>query len=162
MGTIVLYNRGLIMCDRTVVRVTEIVWFYKKKAFLLVNPSPYPSFMDALAPPSYRRYSTRPGLVPVTNDLPPYTPSQSLAQPVQVVRREPTEHVFKTNDGKIVLKVDSGAKSPRALPTFVEKEAITGKLEVAAGKGDSIQAIVIVVRGKYRLVFNSMLNNLVV
>lgn len=159
MGTIVLYNRGLIMCDRTVVRVTEIVWFYKKKAFLLVNPSPSPSFMDALAPP---RYSTRPGLAPVTNDLPPYTRSQFLAQPVQVVRREPTEHVFKTNDGKIVLKVDSGAKSPRALPTFVEKEAITGKLEVAAGKGDSIQVIVIVVRGKYRLVFNSMLNNLVV
>ncbi|KAJ3564409.1 hypothetical protein NP233_g8319 [Leucocoprinus birnbaumii] len=106
--------------------------------------------MDASAPPSYRRYSTRHGQAPASNELPPYSrrTRHSLAQPVQVARREPTEHVYKINDGKIVLKINSSAKSSKALPTFFEKEHITGQLEIAAGKGDSIQSIVITITGR--------------
>lgn len=67
---------------------------------------------------------------------------------MQVARREPTEHVYKINDGKVVLKINSSAKSSKALPTFFEKENITGQLEIAAGKGDSIQSIVIMITGR--------------
>lgn len=103
--------------------------------------------MDASAPPSYRRYSTRPGQAPVSNELPPYTRRHTLVQPVQVAPREPTEHRYQINDGKVVLKIYSSAKSSKSLPTFFEKENITGELTIAAEKGDSIHAVYIMVRG---------------
>lgn len=102
--------------------------------------------MDALAPPSYRRYSTRPGPAPVSNELPPYTRRHNLVRPVQVAHHERTEHEYQIQDGKILLRINSSAKSSKALPTFFEKDNITGKLEIAAGKGDSIQTITITVR----------------
>ncbi|KAF9453506.1 hypothetical protein P691DRAFT_755560 [Macrolepiota fuliginosa MF-IS2] len=104
--------------------------------------------MDASAPPSYRRYSTRPGLASVSNDLPPYTRRHTLNQPGQVAPREPTEHIYQINDGKILLKINSSAKSSKSLPTFFEKENITGQLEVVAERGDSIHSIFIAITGR--------------
>jgi hypothetical protein len=103
--------------------------------------------MTALAPPSYRAPSTRSGLAPASNDLPPYSRRYTLNHPVQVAPREPTEHIYKLNDGKVVLKIHSSAKSSKSLPTFFEKENINGQLTIDAGKGDSIHAINITVRG---------------
>jgi hypothetical protein len=81
----------------------------------------------------------------VSNELPPYTRRHTLVQPVQVAHHQRTEHVYKIQDGKIVLKINSSAKSSKALPTFFEKENITGQLEIMAGRGDPIQTIVITV-----------------
>jgi hypothetical protein len=64
---------------------------------------------------------------------------------VQAARQELVEHVYQINDGKIVLKINSSAKTSKSLPTFFEKDNVTGQLEIAAGKGDSIQSIVITV-----------------
>ena len=98
--------------------------------------------MDASSPPSYRRHSRR-GPAPSSDaQLPSYTrrtvPQVDLPRPA-------TEHLFHVFNGKgkpwITLKVYSSAKSSRSLPTFFEKEAINGLLEVDAEKGDSIQAI---------------------
>ena len=101
--------------------------------------------MDASSPPRYRRFSSRPGPAPLSgSELPPYTRRNTLTQPINL-HREPTEHVFQLADGKsrpwITLKVYSSAKSPKSLPTFFEKENITGLLELEAERGDSIQAI---------------------
>ena len=101
--------------------------------------------MDASSPPRYRRFSTRPGPAPSSgSELPPYTRRNTLTQPINL-RREPTEHVFQVADGKskpwITLRVFSSAKSSKSLPTFFEKENITGRLELDAERGDSIQAI---------------------
>lgn len=108
--------------------------------------------MDVLSPPRYQRFSTRPGPVPLSgSELPPYTRRNSLIQPV-AVRRDATEHIFQLSDGKskpwITLKVQSSAKSSRSLPTFFEKENITGQLELFAEKGDSIQSISATVTGR--------------
>ncbi|KAF8905074.1 hypothetical protein CPB84DRAFT_1894808 [Gymnopilus junonius] len=108
--------------------------------------------MDASSPPRYRRFSTRPGPAPLSgSELPPYTRRNTLTQPINL-HREPTEHVFQLADGKsrpwITLKVYSSAKSPRSLPTFFEKENITGLLELEAERGDSIQAITATVTGR--------------
>lgn len=101
--------------------------------------------MDASAPPSYRRYSTRPGQAPVSNELPPYTRRHTLTQPPQVVPRQPTEHIYQINDGKVVLRLYSSAKSTKNLPTFFEKENLTGQLDLTAERANSIQAIHITV-----------------
>lgn len=82
----------------------------------------------------------------MSNELPPYTRRHTLHQPVQVAPREPTEHVYQINDGKVALRIYSSAKSSKSLPTFFEKENITGQLEIAAERGDSIHAIFITVR----------------
>ncbi|KIM40544.1 hypothetical protein M413DRAFT_445987 [Hebeloma cylindrosporum] len=108
--------------------------------------------MDASSPPRYRRFSTRPGPAPSSgSELPPYTRRNTLTQPVNI-RREPTEHVFQIADGKskpwITLRVFSSAKSSRSLPTFFEKENITGRLEIDAERGDSIQAVTAMVTGR--------------
>lgn len=105
--------------------------------------------MDASSPPRYRRFSTRPGPVPLSgSELPPYTRRNTLTQPVNL-RREPTEHVFQLSDGKpkpwVTLKIYSSAKSSKSLPTFFEKEDITGQVELDAERGDSIQAVTAVV-----------------
>ncbi|KAF9524862.1 hypothetical protein CPB83DRAFT_773149 [Crepidotus variabilis] len=112
--------------------------------------------VDIAAPPQYRRYSARPGPVPVADstahDLPAYTRRNTLCQPMHDSRREPTEHVFQVADGKskpwITLKLSSSAKSSKSLPTFFEKENINGQLEVDAERGDSIQAITATVTGR--------------
>ena len=101
--------------------------------------------MDASSPPCYRRFSARPGPAPSSgSELPPYTRRNTLTQPINL-HREPTEHVFQVADGKsrpwITLRVFSSAKSSRSLPTFFEKENITGRLELDAERGDSIQAV---------------------
>lgn len=101
--------------------------------------------MDASSPPRYRRFSVRPGPAPSSgSELPPYTRRNTLTQPINL-RREPTEHIFQVADGKskpwITLRVFSSAKSSKSLPTFFEKENITGRLELDAERGDSIQAI---------------------
>jgi hypothetical protein len=107
--------------------------------------------MDASSPPRYRRFSTRPGPAPSSGaaELPPYTRRNTLTQPINL-HREPTEHVFQLADGKskpwVTLRVFSSAKSSKSLPTFFEKENITGRLELDAQRGDSIQAITAVVR----------------
>ncbi|KDR78972.1 hypothetical protein GALMADRAFT_63777 [Galerina marginata CBS 339.88] len=108
--------------------------------------------MDASSPPRYRRFSTRPGPAPSSgSELPPYTRRNTLTQPVNF-RRDPTEHVFQLADGKsrpwITLKLYSSAKSSKSLPTFFEKENITGLLELEAERGDSIQAITATVTGR--------------
>jgi hypothetical protein len=64
---------------------------------------------------------------------------------VQVAPREPAEHIYKLNDGKVVLKIHSSAKSSKSLPTLFEKENINGQLTVDAERGDSIHAIYITV-----------------
>ncbi|CAA7267040.1 unnamed protein product [Cyclocybe aegerita] len=128
---------------------------------LLVVPFLLPFLMDASAPPQYRRFSSRPGPAPssvlassaAANELPAYSRRNTLAQPIPAgLRREPTEHVFQSAEGKnrpwITLRVYSSAKSARSLPTFFEKENINGKLEVDAVRGDSIQAITVVVTGR--------------
>lgn len=102
--------------------------------------------MNALAPPSYRASSTRSGQAPASTELPPYSRRYTLNQPVQVAPREPTEHTYQINDGKVVLKIHSSAKSSKSLPTFFEKENIRGQLTIDAEKGDSIHAIYIMVR----------------
>ncbi|KAF8150704.1 hypothetical protein B0H34DRAFT_149037 [Crassisporium funariophilum] len=110
--------------------------------------------MDASSPPRYRRFSSRPGPAPSSgSELPAYTRRNTLTQPLAVdLRREPTEHIFQVADGKskpwITLKVYSSAKSSRSLPTFFEKENITGRLELDAERGDSIQAITATVTGR--------------
>lgn len=106
--------------------------------------------MDVSSPPRYQRFSTRPGPVPLSgSELPPYTRRNSLIQPV-AVRRDATEHIFQLSEGKskpwITLRVQSSAKSSKSLPTFFEKENITGQLELFAEKGDSIQSISATVR----------------
>ncbi|KAF9563247.1 hypothetical protein CPC08DRAFT_761006 [Agrocybe pediades] len=108
--------------------------------------------MDASSPPRYRRFSTRPGPVPSSgSDLPPYTRRSTLTQPINL-RREPTEHVFQLSDGKpkpwVTLKIFSSAKSSKSLPTFFEKENITGSLELDAERGDSIHGVTVVVTGR--------------
>lgn len=106
---------------------------------------------SAAAPPSYHRLS-RPGQVPQRiSDLPAYSRHHnSRSQPShQQPRRELTEHVFELSEGKskpwAILTLNSSAKSSKSLPTFFEKENITGKLEVTAERGDSIQAITVTV-----------------
>ncbi|KAF9048581.1 hypothetical protein BJ165DRAFT_1526021 [Panaeolus papilionaceus] len=108
--------------------------------------------MDVSSPPRYRRFSSRPGPAPSSgSELPPYTRRNTLTQPINV-RREPTEHVFQLSDGKsrpwLTLTVLSSAKSPKSLPTFFEKENITGRLEIQAERGDSIQAVAATVTGR--------------
>ncbi|GLB40290.1 hypothetical protein LshimejAT787_0801610 [Lyophyllum shimeji] len=107
--------------------------------------------MDVASPPRYRRFSAaRPGPVPQSGDeLPPYTRRNTLAQPI--VRREPTEHVYlltEKNRPWVTLQLYSSAKSSKSLPTFFEKENITGTLEINADKGDSIQCITATVTGR--------------
>jgi hypothetical protein len=101
--------------------------------------------MDVSSPPQYRRFS-RPG----SNELPPYSRCNTIAQPLRSPPREPTEHVFQVADGKskpwIKLTLRSSAKSAKSLPTFFEKENINGQLELDAERGDSIQAITAHVR----------------
>ncbi|EKM78643.1 hypothetical protein AGABI1DRAFT_59597 [Agaricus bisporus var. burnettii JB137-S8] len=104
--------------------------------------------MNALAPPSYRASSTRSGQAPASTELPPYSRRYTLNQPVQVAPREPTEHTYQINDGKVVLKIHSSAKSSKSLPTFFEKENIRGQLTIDAEKGDSIHAIYITITGR--------------
>ncbi|KAH9481700.1 hypothetical protein JR316_0006227 [Psilocybe cubensis] len=110
--------------------------------------------MDVLSPPRYRRFSSRPGPAPISGtELPPsYTRRNTLTQPINLHHRDPTEHVFELADGKarpwITLKVYSSAKSAKSLPTFFEKENITGMLELHAERGDSIQAITATVTGR--------------
>lgn len=99
--------------------------------------------MDITSPPRYRRFS-RPGQ---SDDLPAYTRRNTLAQ--SVARREPTEHVYvltEKNRSLVTLKLYSSAKSSKSLPTFFEKENITGKLEINADRGDSIHSVTAVVR----------------
>ncbi|PPR02623.1 hypothetical protein CVT24_002194 [Panaeolus cyanescens] len=108
--------------------------------------------MDVSSPPRYRRFSSRPGPAPSSaTELPPYTRRNTLAQPINV-RREPTEHIFQLSDGKsrpwLTLTVFSSAKSSKSLPTFFEKENITGRLEIQAERGDSIQAVSATVTGR--------------
>jgi hypothetical protein len=106
---------------------------------------------SAAAPPSYHRLS-RPGQAPQRiSDLPAYSRHHnSRSQPShQQPRRELTEHVFELSEGKskpwAILTLNSSAKSSKSLPTFFERENITGKLEVIAERGDSIQAIIVTV-----------------
>ncbi|TFK27772.1 hypothetical protein FA15DRAFT_685673 [Coprinopsis marcescibilis] len=103
-------------------------------------------------PPCYRRFSSRPGQVPLSgSELPAYSRRRHSISPPQP-HREPTEHTFELLDGKnkpwITLKLFSSAKSSKSLPTFFEKEKITGKLELTAERGDSIQAITAIVSGR--------------
>ncbi|KAF9267938.1 hypothetical protein L218DRAFT_654005 [Marasmius fiardii PR-910] len=106
--------------------------------------------MNGLPPPYIVRGS---GQVPSsgTETLPRYTSRRAtLAHPL--VRREPTEHVFQLVDGRrawATLKLYSSAKSAKSIPTFYEKEKITGTLEIDAEKGDSsIRAVTIEVTGR--------------
>ncbi|KAG5338117.1 hypothetical protein C0989_008195 [Termitomyces sp. Mn162] len=107
--------------------------------------------MDVALPPRYRRYSTtRHGPVPYSGDeLPPYTRRNTLTQPI--ARREPTEHIYfltERNRPFVTLKLYSSAKSCTSLPTFFEKENISGTLEINAEKGDSISSITATVTGR--------------
>lgn len=45
----------------------------------------------------------------------------------------------------MTLSLRSSAKSSKSLPTYFEKESITGQLELTAERGDSIQSITAVV-----------------
>ncbi|KAF5342240.1 hypothetical protein D9611_001661 [Ephemerocybe angulata] len=108
--------------------------------------------MDMLAPPQYHRFS-RPGPEPMSgSELPAYSRRQNTHRPQPIVRREPTEHTFVLTEGKsspwITLKLRSSAKSSKSLPTYFEKETITGQLEVNAERGDSIQAITATLSGR--------------
>jgi hypothetical protein len=113
--------------------------------------------MDASAPPRYRRFSSRPGQVLASEDLdselpPSYSRRDATYGQSSSPRREPTEHVFELLEGKskpwATLKVYSSAKSSKSLPTFFEKESITGLLELTVEKGDGIQAITATVSGR--------------
>lgn len=108
--------------------------------------------MNSLPPP-YIVHSA--GQVPSCDaeTLPRYTSRArraTLAHPL--VRREPTEHVFQLVDGRrawAILKLHSSAKSAKSIPTFYEKENITGTLEIDAEKGDSsIRSITIEITGR--------------
>ncbi|EAU85673.2 hypothetical protein CC1G_10945 [Coprinopsis cinerea okayama7 len=107
--------------------------------------------MDVLAPPPcYRRYSR--GQAPHTTDLlPAYSRRHRDNREASSSRREPTEHTFELTDSKskpwCTLKLYSSAKSSKSLPTFFEKEKITGKLDLVAERGDSIQAVTATVTG---------------
>ncbi|KAG7089409.1 hypothetical protein E1B28_011097 [Marasmius oreades] len=101
-------------------------------------------------PPPY--IEPRTGQVPSsgTETLPRYTRRNTIAQPL--IRREPIEHVFQLVDGRrawAILKLYSSAKSAKSIPTFYEKEKITGTLEIDAVKGDSsIRIITIEITGR--------------
>ncbi|KAJ7761955.1 hypothetical protein DFH07DRAFT_739629 [Mycena maculata] len=105
--------------------------------------------MDASSPPRYRRFS-RLGPAPSAADLPAYTRRNTLAQPV--AHREPVEHVYLLEDGKgrpwASLTLLSSAKSGKSVPTYNEKEHISGSFQLTAEKGDSIQSVTVTVTGR--------------
>lgn len=106
--------------------------------------------MDSTQPPQYRRLS-RQGQVPMSgSELPAYYPRHTHHH--HSPRREPTEHVFSLADGRnapwLTLKLRSSAKSSKSLPTFFEKEDIHGQIELTAERGDSIQAITVLLSGR--------------
>ncbi|KAG5220730.1 Pkinase-domain-containing protein [Salix suchowensis] len=108
-----------------------------------------------VAPPQYRRFSSvRLGQAPTTMttqaspaDLPPY--SRRRRDTVsQMPRREPVAHTYQLVSGSkawAVWKVVSSAKSSKSLPTFYEKETITGTLSLDVDRFESIQAIYVTV-----------------
>ncbi|KAF4571281.1 hypothetical protein EYR36_008610 [Pleurotus pulmonarius] len=111
-----------------------------------------------VAPPQYRRFSSvRLGQAPTTMttqgspaDLPPY--SRRRRDTVsQMPRREPVAHTYQLVSGSkawAVWKVVSSAKSSKSLPTFYEKETITGTLSLDVDRFESIQAIYVTVTGR--------------
>lgn len=90
------------------------------------------------------------GLAPAyAEELPGYTPRDYSTHPL--VRRQSTEHVYniiEKNRTWVTLKLYSSAKSPLSLPTYFEKEKITGLLEINAEKGDSIHSITAMITGR--------------
>jgi len=129
--------------------ITCVIYAARRNAAV---PFPLAPNMDASSPPRYsggRRHSALPGRVSAGSELPAYSRRTTLAQPVNV-RREPTEHIFQCSEGKgrpwVTLRLLSSAKSAKSLPTYFEKENITGSLEIDAERGDSIQAVSVTVR----------------
>ncbi|KAK2460956.1 hypothetical protein APHAL10511_007426 [Amanita phalloides] len=86
------------------------------------------------------------GLAPESNGLP------RISHRVAGVRKESTEHTYQLAEGKnrawATLKIYSLAKSPKSLPTFIEREPINATLEIHAEKGDSIHQITATVTGR--------------
>jgi hypothetical protein len=83
-----------------------------------------------------------PSSSPATEEPPPYIRRNTLVQ--RVTPRQPTEHTYflkENNRDWVTLKLHSGAKSSKSLPTYFENEPITGSLGISAQKGDSIHSI---------------------
>lgn len=82
-------------------------------------------------------------------DLPPY--SRRRRDTVsQMPRREPVAHTYQLVSGSkawAVWKVVSSAKSSKSLPTFYEKETITGTISLDVDRFESVQAIYVTVSG---------------
>jgi hypothetical protein len=69
-----------------------------------------------------------------------------------------TEHTFELMNGKgkpwASLKLHSNAKGPQQIPTFFERQAITGTVNLIASKDDPIQSISVTVCSLLQHIFN--------
>ncbi|KIY51797.1 hypothetical protein FISHEDRAFT_36554 [Fistulina hepatica ATCC 64428] len=105
--------------------------------------------MDVLSLPHYDDAAAG----TATDELPPYSRRQSYLRPRTGSPRQTTEHVFTITDSRnrpwAKLTISSSAKSVKSLPTFFDKDAINGTLELNADeKGDSIHAINATITGR--------------
>jgi hypothetical protein len=66
-----------------------------------------------------------------------------------------TEHLFELMNGKAKpwasLKLQSNAKGPQQIPTFFDRQAITGTVNLIVSKDDPIQSVSVTVRSPLTL-----------
>lgn len=102
--------------------------------------------------PSYSDARNEPAAPAVTTAAPAYSSSSSGGSK--------TEHVFSLNNSKgkswLSLVVKSRAPSVKALPVFLDGDAITGEVRVALDKAESAKAVSIGVSA--RLLFSCALS----